>query len=273
MAGVSVPMTVNIGFPNVFFKFVNVAVIVFTHSTYDTFLVPLVTLSFHGAVRSIVTADGRLPVLFLVPFPNFFVDSVIGTANVVFANVTFSVVVFVNVIGNINSGNVVSAVCSVPMLFLVGRPSVCLVCMLVIVVPGANVTDAVVIEVGVLTLVLNVDGVRTAYVVPMLSFVVRPLCLIGVLVIVVPGANVADTVDVFINVRAVSIFYVVLTGGSVPVMRSIVSVVGLIGVLVIVVPFAHVANAVVVLVLVRLAVLGVYVTVTGGKEIVVSLVV
>lgn len=222
MAGVSVPMTVNIGFPNVFFKFVNVAVTVFTHSTYDTFLVPLVTLSFHGAVRSIVTADGRLPVLFLVPFPNFFVDSVIGTANVVFANVTFSVVVFVNVIGNINSGNVVSAVCSVPMLFLVGRPSVCVVCMLVI---------------------------------------------------VVPGANVADTVGVFINVRAVSIFYVVLTGGSVPVMRSIVSVVGLIGVLVIVVPFAHVANAVVVLVLVRLAVLGVYVTVTGGKEIVVSLVV
>jgi VIT1/CCC1 family predicted Fe2+/Mn2+ transporter len=56
-------------------------------------------------------------------------------------------------------------------------------------------------------------------------------------------------------------------------MSSIVGVSRLIGVLMVVIPFANVTNAVVVSILVSFAILGIYVTVTGRKEIVVSFVV
>ena len=101
----------------------NVAVVVVTHGTYDAFVIPLMSLSFHGAAGGVVSADRGLPMLFFVPLPVAFVDSVIGTAYVVFTSVALSVLIFVKVFCNINSGNVMSAFSCMPMFFFVGCPS------------------------------------------------------------------------------------------------------------------------------------------------------
>lgn len=237
----------------------------------------VVALSLH--ICSGVSADRRMPVTGFVISPHVRVEGVVLTAHIISARVTLAVflalaVSLVYVSSLVNAGNVVSAGCSVPVILTVGCPSVALcIGVYVVVIPSADVTNAVIVDIGMIAFVLNWNSVVTVYSVPMLCIVVAPLRLVSVYVIVVPSADVAYSVVCFIYVSAVTAFNVVFAGRSIPMMRSIVGVIGLIGVLVIVVPFAHVTNTVVVLVLVRLAILGFYVTVTGGKEIVVSLVV
>lgn len=273
VTGVSVPVAFSTGFPNVLVKFVNVIANVGAHSTCDAFAVHLVTLSFGSTVGSIVSAYGGMPVLFIIKSPYFFVVYVVRSTYVVFTNVAFAVVVFIKVLCNINSGNVVSAASCMPMFFFVRGPIYRIVSVLVIVVPSTNVTETIVIDVKVITFCLNVYRVITVRIVPVLVFIVRPFGFVCMNVVIIPRTYVADTVVCLIHVSAVAALNVVSTGRCIPVMSSIVGVSRLIGVLMVVIPFANVTNAVVVSILVSFAILGIYVTVTGRKEIVVSFVV
>ena len=212
--------------------------------------------------------------LFLVIAPLSFVNSMIGTAYVVFARVTFTVLVQIRMTLYVNSGNVMSAGGSMPVICLVRCPDVVFsIFVLVVIVPLTNVADTVVVDVDMISFVLNVDKMVTRNSVPVLVFVYGPLFFICMLVVVIPSANVTYAVPCLILVLRISALYVVSAGGSVPMIFIVVGISALIDVLVIVIPFAHVTNRVVVFVFVRRVVLGVCVTATGGEEIVMSFIV
>ena len=142
-----------------------------------------------------------------------------------------------------------------------------------VIVPLTNVADTVVVDVDMISFVLNVDKMVTRNSMPVLIFVYRPLFFVFVLVVVIPSASVTDAVPCLILVLRISALYVMSAGGSVPMIFVVVGISALIDVLVIVIPFAHVTNRVVVFVFVRRVVLGVCVTATGGEEIVMSFIV
>jgi hypothetical protein len=153
-----------------------------------------------------------MPMLFIIISPYFFVVYVVRSTYVVFTNVAFTVVVFIKVLCNINSGNVVSAASCMPMVLFVRGPIYRIVSVLVIVVPSTNVTETIVIDVKVITFCLNVYRVITVRIVPVLVFIVRPFGFVRMNVVIIPRTYVADTVVCLIHVSAVAALNIVSAG-------------------------------------------------------------
>ena len=239
----------------------------------------IVTLSFHSGDIGGMSAYRRMPVTYFVPLPNVRIESMVGTAHVVSADVAFAIVVaesvnFVFVSFIINGRNVMSAYRSMPVTCFVSCPCITFcITMLVTVIPGANITDTVVVDVGMGTLVLGVYRVSAGRLIPVLGIVNGPFFLIGVYVVVVPSAVIAKSVAVSVQMLGETLLNTVSAGGSIPVVSQVVGVIFLIGVSVVVVPRTNVANAVVIEVGVLSLVLRFYITVAGVAEKVMSLVV
>ena len=212
----SVPVIISVVRP-FFFVGMLVSGVVSAMGT-DHILVKGMSRSLHKCVC--VSAKGRTPVRRFVPLPKVRIEGVV-LAYYVFAFVTKSVVVLVGVSLRVHIGNVVSAVCCVPVIVLILRPF-CSVGMLVIVVPSASVTDTVVVIVGVSGNVL-LYVVSAACRVPVILVVVRPGRFIYVSVIVIPVTVVADTVVVIVVVISKRALLDVVTAGNlVPVLIVVV---------------------------------------------------
>lgn len=239
----------------------------------------IVALSFHSRSLCNVSANRRMPVTCFVPLPYIGIKSVVGTAHVVSADVTFAVVItqsirLVYVSFVIDRRNVVSAYRSMPMAVFVGRPCIAFgIPMYVIVIPFANVTNSIVVDIGVGAFALWIYRVSAGRLIPMLCIVYRPFFLVGMYVVVVPFALITKSVIVSVRMLGIILLNAVSTGGSIPVVSQVVGVGFLIGVSVIVIPRTNVANTVVIDIGVRLFVFRIYITVASVTEEVVSLVI
>ena len=86
-----------------------------------------------------------------------------------------------------------------------------------VVVPRTTIADTVVIFVDVLRLVLATAVMTAVDIVPMVLVVARPLGLIGMFVVIVPAATVADAIIIGIVVGGFSRLHRMITGSGVPV--------------------------------------------------------
>lgn len=117
----------------------------------------------------------------------------------------------------------------------------------VIVVIRTNVADLVVILVRVSRYVDTVNLMSAGSCVPVVGLIHSPLLgIVGMLVVIVPCASVADTVVVNVGVCALSVLYRMVAGSCVPVVVRIVAPLLCKGMLMVIVPCASVTNAVVV---------------------------
>ena len=190
-----VPVTVFVLCPNGSVKFVTAYYII--AETANTVVVAIVVSYF--ICRNAMSARSGVPVSRSVRFPAF----VIGVIVIVVpkAAVADSVVVFIGMCGFVGRLDVMRAVCFVPMVSFVVRPEI-VICVLVTVIPKARVTVTVVVFVGMRAFFGGVYRVCAGGIFPVLFFVALPLLLIGMLVIVIPNALVADSIVVFVNVGA-----------------------------------------------------------------------
>ena len=187
-------------------------------------------------VVNVVSAVRSVPVIGFVlrPFGSILVSMIVvpGTyvadTVVVFVKVESLILLYVVVTGRIVPviGFIVSPV---------GRVGVS-----VIVVPAALVTDTVSIIILVDTQVSVRDAVTAGNVAPVLVVVVRPGGFVGMSMIVIVLADVADGIVVRINVsRLIHNGYIVCTSYLVPVVVFVVGPIKIVFVLVIVIPFTN----------------------------------
>ena len=146
----------------------------------------------------IVSAGGLIPVIFCIEFPEVFVVGMF-MAVVPCANVAVTVVVCINVISLVFYVNAVITGNCVPVIGFILCPFL-RECVLVIVVPKATVADTVVVSITVCFKVLTCNVVSAGNCIPVIILVVRPFSSKSVLVVVVPFANIAYAIVVFINV-------------------------------------------------------------------------
>ena len=128
------------------------------------------------------------------------------------ASVTDTVIVFVSVSCLAGNFNGVRAGYVMPVIVLIVRPAFS-VGVFVVVVPLASITDTVVVFVSVIRLESNVDGVSTCNFFPVIVFIVRPVCSIGMFVVEVPLASVTDTIVVFVSVSCLAANFNGVTAG------------------------------------------------------------
>ena len=138
-------------------------------------------------------------------------------------SVTDTVVVFISVSRLAGHINGVSAGYFMPVIFVIVGPSFS-VGVLVVVVPFTAVADTVVVSVYVSCLESYLDIVSTGNFLPMVFCIVRPVFSVGVVVVVVPLTNVAETVVVLVCVSClIGNLTGVVTDGCVPVVNFVVS--------------------------------------------------
>ena len=186
-----------------------------------------------------------MPVIFTVsrPFVRVVGAELIEVTFVVGTNLTYTVVVFVNVCNLVFYA--VSAHYSAPVIFAILAPIVREYVSMVV-IPCTSFADSVVVFVNVSCLIAY-NAMSACCFVPVIIVIVRPISRVCVLVIVVPSASVADTVVVFVSMKClVSNLYCVSTSNCMPVIISIVRPIFSIFMLVIVVPSATFADTVVV---------------------------
>ena len=145
----------------------------------------------------VMLTGGSVPVAVFIGRPNVFVVGMLVSV-VPCTNVTFTVVVSIDMLASVLIAAIVIARYCVPVLVFVLRPFG-FVFVSMIVVPSASVTDTVVVLVSVRIKLLGYV-VSALSSVPVVGFVVGPNVLVGVIVVVIPFTNVADAVVVFIRV-------------------------------------------------------------------------
>ena len=150
----------------------------------------------NGALSCFVLAGGRVPVSVFIAHPLFGIKGV--SADNVLTNRAGSVHIGVS---RLVLGYAVSAGGCVPVTCFIGAESF-LKGMSVIIVPSASVTNTVVVLVSMRSLVYSCYIVRAGGGVPMLLVIVAPGVAEGMLVVVIPFANIANSVIVVILVSA-----------------------------------------------------------------------
>ena len=136
------------------------------------------------------------------------------------ASVTDRVVVFINVSCLVSNLDGVSTLNCMPVIIFIAAPSG-FVFVSMIVVPGASVTDTVVIIVSVSCgISYGSIGVTAGGCVPVVEFVVGPFLGIGVVAELI-FANLADTVVIFVGMSNLFGGYEAMAGRYLPVALSV----------------------------------------------------
>ena len=169
---------------------------------------------------NIVTTSRCVPVVIFIGLPYVFVEGVLvliipatAVANTVVVGVSVSSLALYFYI--VITGN------CVPVIIIVVAPSR-VVSVLMVVVPETYVTDSVVIVVLVGSKCFACNVVIASGLVPVLGCIVRPFNSIGVSVVVIPFANVANTVVVLIFVSFLILRLGIASAGGLEVMIALV---------------------------------------------------
>ena len=213
------------------------------------------------------TAGSGMPVSEKVMLPCITV--LVYVIVVIRTNVADLVVILVRVSRYVDTVNLMSAGSCVPVVGLIHSPLFCIVGMLVVIVPCASVTNAVVVGIGMLCLILNVNGMTAGNCEPVVGSIVRPLGSIGVSMTARVSTGIASAVVVSVSVCALSILYRVTAGCCVPVVGLVCTPLGCIGMLVVAGVLTYVTNTVIILVRV-VGIVCLFVGATAGSGVPVS---